>query len=57
MSKLRPADVVEMNKPLKEIIERADSDWDEPTNDAWAKFFAERERVFIPLLVEAYAKH
>ena len=51
--KIRPEDYVAINKLMKEVILSADQSCDPPTMAAWINFFKERERIFIPLLIEA----
>ena len=55
-SRLRPDDYLAINRQLRKLIQIADTEWNKETAKAWTHFFAERERVLIPLLLEAVGR-
>ena len=52
-SRLYPEDVIAMDRVLMELLENGDEDWNREVEEAWEHFFAERQRVLIPLITEA----
>ena len=42
-----------MDRVLMELLENGDEDWNREVEEAWEHFFAERQRVLIPLITKA----
>jgi len=55
-AKVGPEDVIRIDRVILDLLKHGDENWNRSVEEAWTHFFAERQRILVPLLKECFEK-